>query len=259
MTPIPGRFVWYDLMTTDAPAAAEFYGAVMGWTAADAGLADRSYTIFSAGLVPVAGMIDMPQAARDGGALPSWSGYIAVSDVDAIAAQIVAKGGATHRAPDDIPGVGRFAIMGDPQGAAFSLFKPLDQSPPPPPPAGTPGTIGWHELGTTDWPTALTFYADLFGWTKTDAVEMGPMGTYQLFATGDLSVGGMMNCPAAQRPPSWTYYVNVEEINTCVARVKAAGGQVINGPMQVPGGSWIANCLDPQGAAFAVVAPGSSG
>jgi predicted enzyme related to lactoylglutathione lyase len=111
-------------------------------------------------------------------------------------------------------------------------------------------------LHTTDWPAAFGFYAALFGWTKGEPFDMGPMGVYQLFATGDCPVGGMMNMTAEPKaPPHWLYYFNVEAIDAAVARVAAAGGQVLNGPMQVPGGSWIVQGLDPQGAPFALVGP----
>ncbi len=255
MTSPHGQFVWYDLLTTDTAAATAFYSAAIGWTAADSRLPDRQYTILNAGAAPVGGLMALPQAALDGGARPHWNGYIAVDDVDAIAARVVDAGGAIHRGPDDIPSVGRFAVVTDPQGAAFSLFKPLDRQPPPAVPPGTPGHIGWHELGTTNWEAAFAFYARLFGWTKADAVDMGPMGIYQLFAIGGVPVGGMMTKPEGQAAPSWSYYFIVEEVGPAMTRVKNAGGQIINGPHQVPGGSWIAHGVDPQRGTFAMVGP----
>jgi uncharacterized protein len=256
MTSPQGRFIWYDILTTDVPAAKSFYCAVTGWNAADSGLSDRDYTILIAGEAPIGGLMALPGAVPGDGAAPRWNGYIGVDDVDAVAARIVDAGGAIHRGPDDIPTVGRFAVVTDPQGAAFSLFKALDGgSPPPAAAAGTPGHIGWHELGAANWEAAFGFYAGLFGWTKADAVDMGPMGTYQLFAVGGVPVGGMMNRPEGQGAPSWSYYVNVDEITAAVERVKDAGGQVVNGPMEVPGGSWIAHGVDPQGGTFAMVGP----
>jgi predicted enzyme related to lactoylglutathione lyase len=250
-----GKFVWYDLMTTDTAAATAFYGAVIGWDAVDAGLPDRQYTILHAGSAPMGGLLALPQSALDAGARPSWNGYIAVDDVDAIAARIVDAGGAIVHAPNDIPGVGRFAIVTDPQGAAFSLFKALDKPAASAAPFGTPGHVGWHELGAINWEAAFAFYAGVFGWTKADAVDMGPMGTYQLFAIDDMPVGGMMNRMDGQPAASWSYYFNVDEVNAAVARVQNAGGQVVNGPHQVPGGSWIAHGVDPQGGSFAITGP----
>ena len=106
-----------------------------------------------------------------------------------------------------------------------------------------------------DQEAAFAFYAGLFGWTKAEAIDMGAMGTYQLFATGGAPVGGMMTRSDSMPPPSWLYYFNVDSAERAATRVRDAGGQVANGPHQVPGGSWIAHCLDPQGAIFAVVGP----
>jgi uncharacterized protein len=250
-----GQFVWCELMTSDAASATEFYRSVIGWGAQDAGVPDRHYTILSAGETPVGGLMELPPAARDAGARPGWVGYIAVDDVDAVAARIKDTGGTIHRAPEDIPGVGRFSVVGDPQGAAFMLFKGMDAGPRPPPAGSTPGRVGWHELQAADGKAAFDFYANLFGWTKADAIDMGPMGIYQLFATNDVPVGGMMTKPETAPAPFWLYYFNVDDINAAVTRVKGARGQVLNGPMQVPGGSWVAHCLDRQGVMFAMVSP----
>lgn len=250
-----GRFVWYELMTTDAAAATEFYSSVLGWTARDAGMSDKPYTILSAGETMVGGLLDLPQSARDAGARPGWIGYIAVEDVDAYAARVQHAGGTIHRAPEDIPGVGRFAVAGDPQKAAFVLFSPSGTGQAPPDTGRAPGHVGWHELQAADWQTAFAFYADLFGWTKDEAIDMGPMGTYQIFTIAGTQAGGMMTKTDAQSRPFWLYYFNVAEIDAAVARVKDAGGQVVHGPQQVPGGMWIAQGLDPQGVLFAVVAP----
>lgn len=250
------QFVWYELMTTDAEAATAFYQAVIGWDAQDSGMPDMRYTILNAGHAPVAGLMALPGPLLDVGVHPHWIGYIAVDDVDAAAARLEEAGGRLHREADDIPDVGRFAMVADPQGAPFVLFKSARSSPPPP--AGfTPGRVGWHELHAAEWQAAFEFYAGQFGWTKGEAVDMGAMGLYQTFAAGTGSMGGMMTKVEAMPAPAWVYYFNVDSIEPAVARVKAAGGQVLQGPHQVPGGSWIAQCLDPQGAMFAMVSPPS--
>ena len=256
MSPFHGKFAWCELMTTDADAATAFYSAVIGWGAKDAGAAHMRYTILSAGETGVAGLVAMPQSVLDAGARPGWIGYIAVDDVDAFADRVKDAGGAVRHGPEDIPNVGRFAIVTDPQGARFTLFKPLDSCDAPPPAAGaTPGRVGWHELHAAEWEAAFAFYAGLFGWTKADAVDMGPMGTYQLFAAGGEPVGGMMTKGPEMPAPAWLYYFNVDDINAAVTRTKDAGGQLLHGPHEVPGGSWIALCLDAQGVMFAMVAP----
>ncbi len=255
MSTSQGQFVWCELATTDTASATTFYRSVIGWGAQDAGMADHPYTILSAGETPVGGLMALPQPARDAGAPPRWYGYIAVDDVDAVAARVKAAGGAIHRAGDDIPGVGRFAVVADPQGAPFVLFRPLDPGQAPPARGTAPGHVGWHELHAADWQSAFAFYADLFGWTKAEAFDMGAMGIYQLFAIGGVSVGGMMTRHDAKAAPAWLHYFRVDHIDAAVTRVKDAGGQVLNGPDQVPGGEWIAQCRDPQGAMFAMVSP----
>jgi predicted enzyme related to lactoylglutathione lyase len=249
-----GKFVWYELLTTDTEAARAFYTSILGWHAQDVGGSPGHYTAFSVGASPVAGLMVLPEEARALGARPAWMGYIGVDDVDVVAARVTQAGGTLYRAAEDVPGVGRFAVVADPQGAPFTLFTAApNQSRPAPPAAGTHGTIGWHELHAADREAAFAFYADMFGWTKTTAVDMGPMGLYQMFATPGGAGGGMMTKDAAMPGSFWSYYINVDSIEAAVARVKAASGQILQPPTQVPGGSWITIGLDPQGAMFALV------
>jgi len=253
------KFVWYELMTGDPAAAEKFYDAVMGWTSRDAGMGpDMPYTLAAVGSTDVAGLMGYPPGAREMGIPPHWTGYIGVDDVDAMAARVLEEGGKLLHPATDIPGVGRFAVVADPQGADFAIFKGSGE-PAPVPAAGTPGTFGWNELVTSDWEKAFGFYSKLFGWTKDTAVDMGPMGTYQLFAIDGVGQGGMMNRPAEMPGgPGWQFYVNVPEIESAVERIKAGGGTITHGPAQVPGGSWIVNAIDPQGAVFCAVAPGKA-
>lgn len=245
-----GRFVWYELVTPDPAAAERFYADVVGWSAKDAGMPGMSYTLFSAGETAVAGAMALPEGAR-----PGWIGYVAVADVDATAAAVERAGGTVHRAPDDIPEVGRFAIVADPQGAVFALFRGAGDMEWQPAPTGTPGNGGWHELMASEWQAAFEFYSGLFGWTRAEPFDMGEMGIYQLFAAGGETIGGMMTRPESVPAPFWLYYFNVEAIDAAKDRAEAGGGRIVNGPMEVPGGSWIVHGLDPQGAMFALVAP----
>jgi Predicted enzyme related to lactoylglutathione lyase len=247
------KFVWYDVMTSDTKAAESFYRSVIGWDTKDSGMTDRSYTLLSVGPTMVGGLMPIPEEARATGWRPTWTGYVGVAEVDTYAARVKAAGGSVHRAPEDIPGVGRFAVVADPQGAAFILYAGKTGEEPAPVVPGTPGHVGWHELHTGDREGAYGFYAGLFGWTKGEAIDMGPMGIYQIFAIDGAPVGGMMTKSQSTPAASWLYYFNVEAIDAAVARVGHAGGQIINGPHQVPGGSWIAQCIDPQGATFAMV------
>lgn len=247
-------FVWYELMTSDLPAAETFYKAVVGWNTEPLGGTEMPYIQAKVGETGVAGLMNIPPDAAAMGAPPAWVGYIYAADVDAATESVKGAGGQVFRAPSDIPNIGRFSVVTDPQGAVFMLFQPVGAAGGEGFQAGTPGTIGWRELYANDWEKAFAFYAGQFGWTKDQAIEMGPMGTYQLFSIDGQQSGGMMNKPAEMPSPAWGYYFNVDAIDAAAARVTQNKGQILMGPMEVPGGSWIINCIDPQGAYFSLVA-----
>ncbi len=242
-------------MTEDVAKGESFYRNVLGWNISDSGMSDHTYKILSVEKNAIGGLMTIPEEICGTDRHSCWRGYIGVENVDAYAERAKAAGATIRRAPQDIPGVGRFAVIVDPQGAPFILFSGMNgMEAPPRPPAGTAGYVGWHELLTTDLDAAWAFYAQLFGWTKGEAVDLGPMGIYQIFEIDGVGSGGMMKLPSAECPPSWVYYFNVDDIDATLERVRQNGGTVDNGPCQVPGGSWIAQCTDSQGAAFAVVA-----
>jgi predicted enzyme related to lactoylglutathione lyase len=249
-----GKFVWYDQMSNDLPGAEKFYSKVVGWSLAPNTMNAQKYTLLKIGESMVGGLMPIPEDAAKMGVRPAWMGYIAVDDVKKYADKVKAAGGAIHRSPTEIPNIGTFAVAGDPSGAGFLLFKgDGDQAPMQDP--TKPGYIGWHELHGGEPEKSFAFYSGLFGWTKSEAIEMGAMGTYQIFTTKGQQSGGMMKKMAQEPVPQWLYYITVDAIDAAQDRVKSAAGQVINGPMQVPGGSWIINGIDPQGAMFALVAP----
>ncbi len=247
-----GKFVWYDQMSNDLPGAEKFYSKVVGWELAPNTMNAQTYTLLKAGETMVGGLMPIPQDAA--GVRPAWMGYIAVDDVKAYADKVKAAGGAIHRPPTAIPNVGTFAVAGDPSGAGFLLFKGEGGEAPIQDPM-KPGHVGWHELHGGDPEKSFAFYSGLFGWTKGEALNMGAMGAYQIFSTGGQQSGGMMKKMDQEPMAHWLYYISVDAIDAAQERVKSAGGQVIHGPMEVPGGAWIINGLDPQGAMFALVAP----
>jgi len=244
-----GAFVWYELATSDTEAAAAFYTKVVGWTVQP--VPEMSYAIFLTGETRSAGLMSLPQHLREAGIPPHWLGYVAVTDVDAYADRVRAAGGDVRHTPTDIPGIGRFAVVADPQGAVFALFKGASEGQPDLP-MMEPGRVGWHELYTGDWQKAFAFYEALFGWTRGQAIDMGPMGTYQLFDYAGASRGGMMNAPGGM-PAHWGFYLVVQGIDQAIERVRAGGGEILHGPQEVPGGAWIIQGRDPQGAHFALV------
>jgi hypothetical protein len=246
-----GRFYWYDLMTTDAEGAKSFYTKLIGWGTTSWNGAGQPYTMWTNGAIPIGGVMPIPAEARKAGTPPHWISYVLVSNVDETLALAKKRGGSVHVPGTDIPTVGRFAVFTDPQGAALAAFTPLEEQPGGPP---TPGTFSWHELATSDPEAAFSFYRELFGWEKAEAMDMGEMGIYQMYkrAGGDSPLGGIFKRPAEMPVNAWLYYAMVKDVNESVENVKKLGGQVLNGPMEVPGGDLIAQCLDPQGAAFAL-------
>ncbi len=244
-----GHFVWHDLMTTDTEGAIAFYHDVVGW--GTQAWDDSDYTMWKAGNEALGGVVRLDdEAARN--VPPHWLAYTTVPDTDAAAKKTVELGGQVLHGPADIPTVGRFAILADPQGAVFAVFTPSDG---PPGPAGAPknGHFSWHELATTDHEAAMSFYTDVFGWSAIEDFDMGEVGIYRMFGRDKTTLGGMYNkSTAAPGPPYWLYYVMVRDIDTAVKTVDAKGGKVLNGPMEVPGGDRVAQCTDPQGAAFAL-------
>ena len=238
-------------MAGDLKAAAAFYSKVFGWR-----MEGEGYVHINAGEHAIGGMMELPPHLRDHGVPPHWGSYIAVDDVDSYARKVEALGGKIHKAPDDIPKVGRFAVAADPAGAAFMIFKDSAHQPAPPrPPAGTPGFFEWHELLGGDPEASFAFYSQLFGWTKNQSIDMGEMGLYQTFDIDGAWSGGMMKAPPEMPASAWVYYVAVDDIDAALKRVTDNGGTSVMGPMEVPGGQWIVQALDPQKAFFAMVGP----
>jgi hypothetical protein len=238
-------------MTPDLKAATKFYAAVVGWKIADSGMPGMDYMILKAGDVDVGGMMPMVE----GGPPTMWSGYIYSPDTDADCKRALELGGSVFKEPDDIPGVGRFAVLADPGGAMFCIFTPNSSERPKDVPPNTPGHIGWRDLRAGDGDVAWTFYSKLFGWTEEGSMDSGTGATYRMFATGKDMVGGMMTKRPGTPSASWQFFFNTDAIDAAAARVKAAGGKVTMEPMEVPGGDWIIEAQDPQGASFGLVAP----
>jgi len=260
MTDTQPKFFWYELMTSDQDAAIDFYRKVVGWNADQiVSTPDgQRYTILSAGERGIGGVLQISEAMRTGGARPGWLGYVQVADTDAAAASIAEAGGAVHMPPTDIPETGRFALVADPGGAFFYVMTPTPREGEPPPEADptSPGLVGWRELYAGDGEkAAFAFYSGQFGWETMQEMDMGPMGTYRIFGRGDEQMGGMMDKPADMPAPTWGYYFNVDGIDAAIGRITGNGGQVLMDPHEVPGGSWIVQAVDPQGAKFALVSP----
>lgn len=243
---VRGRFVWHELVTTDAKAAETFFSKVFGWTAQPfAG--GNGYLLFQQGKTTVAGLWQMADAKAS-----FWQSYIGTLDVDGTVAKAVSLGARVLKSAEDLPsGAGRFAVLSDPQGVTFGVYRPPDAQTFGPPALGD---YSWHELATPDAEAALTFYKTLFGWSDAGSMDMGPgVGTYYMFGLHDMPMGGVYRKPVEmQGPPAWLPYTLVADVRKTVRTIKSAGGLIISGPMEVPGGDWVANAVDSKGIAFAV-------
>ena len=247
-----GRFVWYELMTTDMESARAFYANVVGWGARGASMPGPPYSLFTIGEAPVAGLMKLPEDATTTGVTPHWMGYVGVDDVDAAVDRTKQLGGALYVPPTDVPGVSRFSIVADPQMATLALVKGLKSGQAQSVEPGAPARVGWHELLAADSEKAFAFYGELFGWQKADS-HIGVMGTYQAFSAGGEMIGGMFTKPATLPLPFWLYYFNVDDVQAAANRVETGGGEILYGPTAVPGGALIVHCTDPQGAIFALL------
>lgn len=246
-----GRFVWHELMTTEPESAANFFSKLIGWKR-QPWAQDPSYTVLAAKESPMAGVMPLPDEAKAAGAPPNWLTYIYTPDIDETAQQASSLGAKILKGPADIPTIGRFAVIQDPQGAVFAAITP-EQAPQ----AETEPALGdfsWHELATTDWRAAFTFYQQLFGWEEQTAMDMGPeIGVYQMFGRNGKMLGGIYNKMSQQQgPPAWLPYIRVPDAKKTADTIKNLGAMIANGPMEVPGGDWIVVGADPQGAMFAV-------
>lgn len=262
MTNQHGDFIWYELLTTNADAAADFYRAVIGWSAQGSGQPGMDYRFFSSGdgsdpRDGVGGFMAITPDMAAGGARPAWVGYIAVDDVDQAVAKLCAAGGAVLMPATDLDGVGRMAMVADPQGAPFYVMKGASDEVSHSFAALEPriGHCAWNELSTSDPEAAKAFYAAQFGWSKDGEMDMGPMGKYEFLKVsgGRFALGAVM--PKMPEIPDslWTYYFRVPDIDAAAGTIKAKGGSILQEPIEIPGGDFSLTALDPQGAAFGLV------
>jgi uncharacterized protein len=245
-----GRFVWHELMTPDPAAAEAFYKEVVGWGTVRSDMPGMEYTMWTAGERPIGGLMKTTPDAAAMGAPPNWLAYIEVPDADATVGQAEKLGGKVLVPIQAIDQVGRFAVLQDPQGAVFAVITSANAMGEETDPA--PLEFSWHELGTSDLAGAISFYEQLFGWKKQSEFDMGDMGIYHMFGRDRFTYGGMMKKPAKVPMSYWLHYAAVDSADAAAERATKAGGKIMVGPMEVPGGDRVAILNDPQGAWFAV-------
>jgi uncharacterized protein len=264
MTNQHGDFIWYELLTSDAGAAGDFYGKVIGWTSTASGQPGMDYRFFSSGdgsdtKDGVGGYMAITPEMAEHGARPAWVGYIAVDDVDTSLESITRHGGSVLMPAMDLDGVGRMAMVADPQGAPFYVMRGASDETSYSFAAMEPkvGHCAWNELSTTDPEAAKAFYGAQFGWTKDGDMDMGPMGKYEFLKASDgrFALGAVMPKMPEMPVSAWSFYFRVPDIDAAVETVKASGGTLLMEPVEIPGGEYSLNALDPQGAAFGLVGP----
>jgi predicted enzyme related to lactoylglutathione lyase len=246
-SPLNGKFVWYELTSPDAAAARTFFHEVLGWESRDAEVPGIDYSLMSAAGCDVAGFM-----AQQEGMPAGWLGYICVDDLDAAFANAQEAGANAMMPITPIPGVGRFSILIDPAGAPFGLLEYAADFPKPTLlDKGVQGNGWWRELHTGDRQKAYDFYSGQYGWTELTRMPMGPTEFYQIF--GDQIPRGAVFTDRDAKSPHWLFYFWVDDLDAAQAKLEKAGGKMIMGPMEVPGGSWILHASDPQGITFALV------
>lgn len=241
-TSFAGRFVWRELRSTDLEASRRFYEALLGWDIAELEMGPMgTYTLFKRAGLDVGGAM-----RAEAGRPAAWLTYITTDDVDRTCAEAVRQGGSVVVPAGDIPGVGRSAVVRDPQGGVFSAFRGLD-------PGSTdtdapPAEGSWCrvELRSPDVGASARFYAPLFGWE----VAPGERGEVTFTREGR-PVAGCVRVDA-DADVGWLGYVAVSSVDASLERAFALGGTLQASPATLPGAGRSCVLADPAGARFAL-------
>ena len=244
--PWHNRFVWHDLMTTDAVKSQNFYCSLFDWQIQEMAMENCVYRMITAGPGPIGGIVEEKKIP-----VSHWMPYIATADVDAAAKKCKQLGGSVCMPPTDVPKTGRFAVVGDPQGAFFSIYKGLPESPGFDPDLPVPGRICWNELLSTDDKAAQKFYSAMFGW-KEQAKDMGPMGTYRVQMLGDKQAGGIMKNPMNGAPSAWLVYFHAPDLAKATEKAKKLKAKALMENTPIPEVGSFSMLADPVGATFAL-------
>ncbi len=247
-----GKFVWYDLMSTDAGTSRGFYTQLFGYLVDEIPMPPpmAPYPMLKVGQNGLGGIV--PFDPMHG--WPShWMPYVGVDDVDAACAKVERLGGVVQVPPSAIPNVGRFAVVSDPTGGTMSLIAMDNPGSPEDLPKGE-GAVAWNELLTNDFDKAGPFYAELLGWGRSQ-MDMGASGVYHLFMQGAEQAAGMTSLPPGAPRPMWLCYFAVPGCDTSTRKAEQLGAKVQMAPFSVPGVGRMAVLTDPSGAAFAVFEP----
>ncbi|HEY9855611.1 MAG TPA: VOC family protein [Stenomitos sp.] len=245
VTHAPGKFVWRELFTPDVEASKRFYGGLFGWNWSTMPMGEgmSTYTMAMVGDQTIAGFMDLAHLPEGDPVPPHWSVYVYVDDVDQALERAIAAGGRACSDATDIPGVGRFAVVRDPQGAMFNLFRATQGGGE----AREPGfgEFHWEHLNTSDPEAAIAFYTQVVGW---GTESFGPVSFFTR-EDGTEQVGVVSQAPAGV-PAHWITYVRVADLAATNAKAKELGAEVIEERIDVPGRGAFALLKDPFGVLF---------
>jgi predicted enzyme related to lactoylglutathione lyase len=248
--PIPGKFVWYELVATpkQAKQAQAFYAELLGWKVVPFPMGDASYDMIYAAETMIGGYAP----ARDESKRAHWLACVSVPDVDAGLKLAAANGGKQLEPVRDIPNAGRRAHIADPLGAELYLFR----NPAGDPPDGDAGQgeFFWNELHTPDPAKAIAFYEKVVGYT-TETLGVGPGDAYHVLNSAGSGRGGVTAHLPPGVPAHWLPYVRVSDPDATLARVPKLGGKVLVGPADIPDTGRFGVLEDPSGAMLAVMNP----
>jgi len=255
-----GDFVWYELQTPDLDAAKQFYGPLLGWQFVVSSSEPPLYeTCLSQDAQDnesheVGGILKLTPDMVEGGCRPAWLGYIEVDNLDDACTQLKAADGQILMPVKTIANVGDICVVSDPQGVPFYLICSNDPKNSLAFAHDRPrvGHCAWNELITSDKEAAWQFYQSQFGWTLDSTMDMGDMGTYDFIRHRNM-IGAMMTLPDPSHQPFWNFYFRVPEIDQAVEYINNHGGQILQPPIEIPGGEYVISALDPQGANFQLV------
>ena len=245
----PGKIVWADLFTADPVAATKFYCGLFGWTANVIDQNGRSYTVFSNGSRPVAGLAPRHNTASKKPA--RWIGYVAVADLKSTLALVAPAGGQVRAPAREFPDRGTQAIITDPEDSPVGLLQSssgdsADVEP-------QPGDWNWFELYAKEPKTASAFYGQVFNFAVKPDDRTARKDDY-LLSSGDVPRGGVAPLPDREdAKPGWLCVVRVTSIDETIARVPALGGEVLVAPRPAAYGSRFAIIADSTGGTVGVV------
>lgn len=235
-----GKFIWFDLISSDIERAASFYSQVLGWQVERVWRID-DYLIVRANGRRIGGITPAASPAEVG-----WVGSLSVGDVDEAAGWVKEHGGRVLQEPADLPNRGRMAVLADPQGAVFAALRSQGGDPPDRDPL--PGDFAWMELWTTDLEGAHDFYRRLVGYQY--ATARG--GGYLVFGQQDVPRAGVVEVPWKGVEPNWLPYVMVRDLAIVLRSVERAGGDVLQEPRDDFGDGKVALIVDPTGGVAAL-------